>query len=106
VSGPKLDGHHFTEPCPTPGTANPRGLRVRKCLITAALALVLVLVTSRLALVLVITGLLKSRRGPTGPLVAELMVSERMAGANPLVLQVSRKLYPHHTEYKRPLCCL
>jgi hypothetical protein len=37
VSGPKLDGHHFTEPCPTPGTASPRGFRVRKCLITAAL---------------------------------------------------------------------
>jgi hypothetical protein len=26
-----------TEPCPTPGTANARGLRVRNCLITAAL---------------------------------------------------------------------
>ena len=37
MSGPKLDGHHFTEPFPTPGTANPRGFRVRKCLITAAL---------------------------------------------------------------------
>ena len=36
MSGP-IDEHHFTEPCPTPGTANPRGLRVRKCLITAAL---------------------------------------------------------------------
>jgi hypothetical protein len=55
----------------------------------------------RLALVLVMTGLLKSRRGPTGPLAAELMVLERMAGADPVVLEVSRKSYPHHTEYKR-----
>src|SRR5439155_11938146 len=42
--------------------------------------LALALVLERLALVLVMTGLLKSRRAPTGPLAAELMVRERMAG--------------------------
>jgi hypothetical protein len=63
--------------------------------------LALVLIVERLALVVVMTGLLKGRRGPTGPLAAELMVLERMAGADPVVLEVSRKFYPHHTEYKR-----
>jgi hypothetical protein len=46
-------------------------------------------------------SLLKSRRAPAGPLAAELKVRERMAGANPVVLQVSLKVYPPPTEYKR-----
>ena len=33
MSGPKLDGHHFTEPCP----ASPQSFRVPKSLNTAAL---------------------------------------------------------------------
>src|SRR6185437_15883512 len=41
--------------------------------------LALVLAVERLAVVVVMTGLLKSRRGPTGPQAAELMVRERMA---------------------------
>src|ERR1700758_4988064 len=70
-------------------------------LVMERLALVLVLVTSRLSLVLVMTGLLKSRRGPTGPPCGRVDGSERTAEADPVVLQVSRKSYPYHTEYKR-----
>src|ERR1700730_12591538 len=86
-----------------PSTSRPMASEVGVEVLVADVLLVDALVMERFGLVLVMTGLLKSRRGPVGPLAAELMVRGRVAEANPVVLGVSLKFYPHHTKDKRPI---
>jgi hypothetical protein len=67
----------------------------------------LLLAVERLVLVLDMTGLQKRRRAPIGAPCGRVDGFGRMAGANPVVLQVSLRVYPPITQYKRgylPAC--